>query len=720
MSTISSNHMPTNDDDLIDLSAVLQQLWQKKWFIMAFTAIFLVAGVFYALSKPPLYQSSVLVQISSKNDNILGSLGGGIGALVGGKMTENPESRQIALIQSKYILDPVIESLHLDVRQQRYQGFIQYYFVPYKESHLQLPIFDVPRPLLDKRLMLSIDNAKHFILSDADGALLLKGTTNALVSAENDTIRLKIEESLSLKPSTYALIKRPKSEVVKQLISKLVIKDLGGRESTGVLSISVIDKNPHQIVDILNMIAKTVKVKDAKKKSREASKTLAFLYQQLPLTKLSLEKSEAALNQYRATSGKIDIKIQSKALLMQLSDVDNQLSALRIKKVDLLQQFTNAHPTMIAFNLQVEALKKEKSQLEHQLKTLPASDQKAVSLMRDVKVKNELYLLLLNKIQELRVIKASTVSDVTILSFATMPDTSLPSKSTFIVLAGMLLGFMLSCLSILGRQLLYTKVDDPHWSERHLSIVNVAVIPYCKEQGIFVQKAKKQQTTESPLLAQRAPRNLSIESLRSLRTSLQVTLSCASNNIVSILGITPGVGKSFVSSNLAYLLAAAGKRVLLIDGDLRRGILHKTFNVEPMPGLSDILNHKTTAEELLLPVHANLTFLPRGAYATDPSELLTSDHFKQLIASFSQQFDIVLIDTPPVLLVTDAVVIGALSATNYLVLGAKTHQPDDIQVAVKRLSNGHVQVHGTIFNAFHAQASSQQQQYNAYYDEAEH
>jgi tyrosine-protein kinase Etk/Wzc len=709
------------DDDTIDLSALIAQVRENKWLVVIVTLVFMTLGLLYAWRQAPLFQSSVLLQISNKQDTVSGLLGGTMSGLVGGRggFSDNPESRLMALIKSKYILAPVVHSLGLDIDEQESLGWFRKYLMAQKASHLQIASLEVPFLLRNEPLKLTIDKTNNFKLYSPDGALLLEGAAGSLVRSSDKSVSLKLDAPNLSHTATYWVTKHSAANVIQQLQPKLNIKDLGGRDSTGVLDVSLIGTNPEKVIQILNQIAKTAQENDAKRKSLEASKTLSFLYQQLPLTKLSLEKSEAELNAYRAKSGKIDIKIQSQALLMQLSELEKQLGTLRLNKVDMLQRFTNEHPTMVAFNLQVNALEAQISQLEHQLKTLPASDQQAVSLMRDVEVKNTLYLLLLNKIQELRVIKAGTVSDVSILSKAAMPDAPLASKSALIAFGSMLLGLMMSGLIIFVRQLLFHRVDDPLWSEKHFNIVNLAIIPYSKEQQENDQNFKTHVSRENPLLAHTNPRNLAIESLRGLRTSLQVNLSCASNNIISIMGISPSIGKSFISSNLAYLLASAGKRVLLIDGDLRRGLLHTKFNEQPSPGINEIINHKVEVNQALREVHPNLTFLARGVYAEDPSELLMGDDFKNLIKTLSQQFDIVVIDTAPVLLVTDAVVIGTMSATNYLVMGAKMHHASDIEVVVKRLANAGVHIHGSIFNFFNSQSNSSyyygKYQYSAYY-----
>ena len=473
----------------------------------------------------------------------------------------------------------------------------------------------------------------------------------------------------------------------------------------------------------MNNIAFIAKEKDANKKAQEASQTLSFLEQQLPITKGQLEQAEYNLNQYRAKSGKIDIKLQTQALLAQFSDLEKELGKLRIEKINMQQQYTSKHPILIAVNTQIKSLEAQRHELERSLKTLPASDQVAVNWFRDVKVKKTLYMILLNKIQELQVVKAGTISSLRILALAKMPDRPLPSRKPVTYAASILLGLMLSFMIILFRRMLSSKIDDPHWSERQFNLPNLAIIPFCKEQkNLLLNSAEV-----IPLLAMSNPKNLSIESLRSLRTSFQVSLAGATNNVVSILGISPEVGKSFISANMAYLLASAGKKVLIIDADLRRGTMHKYMGIPSSPGVAEVLNGTVTIDAAVsVTMNGNLCCLPRGAYPEDPSELLTSSQFKSLMQTLSAQYDVVIIDTAPVLLVTDAVIVGGLSGTNYLVFGAGIHEASEIEMAIKRLLGAGVHLHGSIFNYNRPQVKklmgskyyNYNYNYSYYYDES--
>ncbi len=702
MNKIGAKQSTSTDNDEIDLSALLGELVLNKWLIILITLATLSLGVLYAYRQVPQYESDILLQVDSGRAGLakeglveqLASGGGG---------SANAAITQIALIQSRFILDPIIQLLHLDIDViPKYQSIWDRLFHQKKLSNngIQIDTFDVPKDQLNQRYYLSIDKTGFVSLFNAQDKLVLQGKEGVRLSNKNDTIHLKVKSINSPVGSQFTVIKRSNAQVMKSLLKRLSIQETGGKgfqAGTGILSVKLIGENPYKIINILNEIALTAKAKDAKKKAQEASQTLDFLQQQLPITKDQLKKAEYDLNQYRVKSGKIDFKLQTQALITQFAEVEKEINRLRIEKVNMQQQYTLEHPMMIALVKQLKSLQAQRQELEQTLKKLPASDQVAVNLLRDVKVTKTLYMILLSKIHELQVVKAGTISSLHILSMAKMPEEPLPSHLSLIYLASIGLGFILSIFIIFVHRMLSSKIEDPHWSERHFNLPNIAIIPYCKEQKLSLLSLDT--ATQLPLLANINPKNLTVESLRSLRTSLQVSLAGAKNNIVSILGMSPGVGKSFISANTAYLLASAGKKVLLIDADLRRGTMHKYLNILPSPGLAELLNGSVDIEQALITTqHENLYCITRGNYPQDPSELLMSSKFKTLLQTLSEKFDLVIIDTAPVLLVTDAVIVSAIAGTNYLILGSGIHQPADVEMALKRLLSAGVHLHGSIFN----------------------
>jgi tyrosine-protein kinase Etk/Wzc len=701
--------------DDIDITAILHELRGHQWLLLLTTLVCFSFGLLYALKLPAEYQSHLLLQVAGKK--------GGMGTsditkqiMSGGSSNSDSVSTQMALMQSRFILEPVIESLGLNIQVKEQSHSISSKFLPWVHPKvLPMVMFKVPKESINQTFQLVVDQSQQIRLYGEGHQLLLSGVMGQVLKSADGKIQLQTENVILPEGTTFHLVKHSSAAEAKSLAASLQVEEAGGKnkfDATGVLNLFFKGKNKKEVVRILNAIAETTQMKNAQNKAEEASQTLTFLHEQLPVTKAALEFSEKKFNQFRVKSGKFDIKIQTQFLLQQQAGLDQQLEALQLKEMEMKQEYKKAHPFWLAQATQVEAVLRQRKKLEAQLKKLPALDQVAVNLMRDVEVKQSLYLLLLNQIQELEVIKAGTVSDVRILSHATYPDSALPGKGKMMVLWSAIMGFMLGVIIIFGRKMLSSRIDDPYWSERYLSLPNIGIIPYCSEQKESVISMKT-----LPLIAHLHSKSLATEAFRSLRTSLQVTLATASNHAISILGITPNVGKTFVSANLSYLLAAAGKRVLLIDSDLRKGRVHQYFGLKASPGLSDVLEKHLLVEEVVqVTMHSNLTVIPRGSYPKHPAELLGSERFKAFIQTCSKQYDLILIDTSPVLLVTDAVLVASNTATNLLVFGSGAHEPGEIERAMKRLQNAGVHVNGSIFN-FH-KGQTKNYYYEKYYNDA--
>ena len=700
--------------DEVNLEEILHVIWVDKWKILCVTALALFLGILVALKQVPQYQANVLLQVNGHASGF-GQAAGSIQQMILGDSSSGDSAiAQIALIKSRFILEPVVEKLGLKISSSYHSTKFIDHFLPPKVPLLAVEVLVAPHKLFNKKLRLVFLSEDKIVLYDQNKRILLQGKAGHLLHSTDNRIMLEIRKSKIPAGSEYDVVVRTGEKVVSTLMATLNVEEAGSRthQSTGVLDMSLKGADSKQIVRTLNAIADVAREKDAEKKSQEAKQTLKFLYEQLPVTKKSLELAENDLNRYRAKSGKIDIKLQTQFSLNQLAGLAKEQSKLQVKKIEMLQRYTSVHPFMLSLEEQIKTLQLQEYELLMVLKKLPASDQVAVNLMRDAQVKKSLYMVLLQKIHELEVVKAGTVSGVRILSYAKIPDSPLPNKKFLICFVSFILGISIGIGYIFIRKMLSPRVVDPHWTERQFDVPNLAIVPYCEEQSIPEFGNKKLR-----LIAHEHSRNLAVESIRSLRTSVQVALACSNNNIISILGVCPGVGKSFISINLAYLLAAGGKRVLVVDGDLRRGTVHKYFGVAAKPGLAEFLNSQQPIEATWKKssVHDNLYFLPRGEYPQDPSELLMSERLKHFVDMASAHFDVVIFDTAPVLLVTDGLLISRFSAINYLVLGAGVHRPNEVELAVKRLLSADIHLQGTIFNFHRAVAKNNNYYYGKYY-----
>ncbi|WP_143460331.1 polysaccharide biosynthesis tyrosine autokinase, partial [Klebsiella pneumoniae] len=164
------------------------------------------------------------------------------------------------------------------------------------------------------------------------------------------------------------------------------------------------------------------------------------------------------------------------------------------------------------------------------------------------------------------------------------------------------------------------------------------------------------------------PADIAIEAIRGLRTSLHFAMMEARNNILMISGASPNAGKTFVSSNLSAVIAQTGKSVLYIDTDMRKGYAHKLFELDNNNGLSEILSGKVEVSQAVKKVHsAGFDFISRGQVPPNPAELLMHRRFGELLAWAEKKYDIVILDTPPILAVTDPAIIGHYAGTTLLV-----------------------------------------------------
>lgn len=680
-----------------ELQHLFYALWENKFLLIIVTCLVCALSSVYLFFRIPKYEANTLVQVTDNNreENFRLSQ---FHLNSGGP---NETASQIALIQSRVILEPIINQLGLSIDiEPRHLPMIGHFLTKSSKDKIHISHLYLKAEYLSKHLKLKILDKTHYLLTDSNGRTLLQGETKKLIHS-NSGNAIQIDKLDANPGAEFYIIKYPMLDILKKLISKLNVIELGdsNNNQTGILQISLIDTNPARLIQILNTIAKAVELKNTERKSQETKKTLQFLNEQLPIIKSSLEKAEVALNYYRATSGKIDLKIQAEQLMEQLASTEKQIIEANLYKSSLLQIYTKKYPLIIDIDNKVYQLKKLKQGLIQQIKALPASDQVAMNLMRDVKVKNDLYLVLLNKIQELRILNSGTLSDIKILAEATIPETSVPEQNGLVFTASLILGLMLGSISILIRNVFSRKVNDPQWVEKKLGIPNLAIVPYSKQQTKMKIGYKQKEIKLLPLLAETNPRDLSIEALRSLRTSFQIMITEAQKNIISIMGVSSNAGKSFVCSNFAYLLANVDKQVLLIDGDIRRGDLHKHFSLSQTPGLNELINDKVVLSDAIRPTSLpNLSFLSCGKYPEYPAELLTKPRFKEILNTLSTQFDYIFIDTAPVLAAADSSIIGALTDLNFLVVATNQHQPEEIVLTIKQLENSGIKIHGTVFN----------------------
>ncbi|WP_323108235.1 polysaccharide biosynthesis tyrosine autokinase [Klebsiella quasipneumoniae] len=703
MSSVT-NKATSKDADEIDLGRLIGEFIDHRKLIISVTSLFTLVALIYAIFATPIYQADALIQVEQKQANaILSNLSQ---KLPGSQPQSAPE---IALIRSRMILGKTVDDLNLQARvKQKYFPLLGRGFARLSGdkpgslsiSRLYIPENDNDTP----EIILTVKERNSFSISVGD--FIINGKVGELLDERG--ISLKVDE-ISAKPGTeFSIVYVSRLKAITDLQDDIAVADQG--KDTGMLTLSLTGDNPVLIERILNSISENYLAQNIARQAAQDAKSLEFLSKQLPEVRSDLDQAEDKLNQYRRKSDSVDLSLEAKAVLDQIVNVDNQLNELTFRESEISQLYTKEHPTYKALMEKRKTLQDEKSKLNKRVSAMPETQQEILRLSRDVESGRAVYMRLLNRQQELNIAKSSAIGNVRIIDNAVTQPKPIKPKKILIVLIGIILGVMTSAGVVLLRVFLRRGIETPEQLEE-LGINVYASIPIAETfSKSVVQKkgwSKKSAEEIQGFLADDNPADLAIEAIRGLRTSLHFAMMEARNNVLMISGASPNAGKTFVSSNLAAVISQTGKKVLFIDTDMRKGYTHKLFNENNTNGLSDILSGKVEINRALKKVvSGDFDFISRGMAPPNPAELLMHRRFGELLNWASENYDIVVLDTPPILAVTDAAIIGNYVGTTLLVARFELNTAKEIEVSVKRFEQAGVTVKGCILNGVVKKASS--------------
>ena len=689
---------PDFEEDEIELGDLLATIIQAKWLVISIAAGVLFLGIAYTYVATPIYLADGLLQIEEKKSG-LGNLD--INALFEGDTSINAE---IELLRSRSVLGDVVDNLKLDIMAKPdYWPVIGAAIARRADASerksIQVDTLDVPARLLGQSLTLIAEGSGRYELFGPNGKLLLDGVVGQTAGVQlsgSEPLTVFVAEMTAEAGDTFLLRRLSRLNAIASLQGVLKISEKG--RNSGILAISLEGENPDNVTRQVNEIANIYVRKNVERKSAEAQQTLLFLDEQLPLVKQDMETAEVTLNAYRLDKGSVDLPLETQGILATIVAVEAQLNQLKQERDKVTEGFTSAHPMVIALDKQIQRLTAELNGLNERVKDLPNTQQEVLRLFRDVQVNTELYTALLNTAQELRVVKAGTVGNVRVVDYAVPRYGSIKPRKTRVLLLSLILGGFLGIAGAFVRKALSSGVEDPDLIEKHTGIPVYTIVAHSNEQDRLFKKMKAGEVANGVLaITQHA--DASIESIRNLRTMLHFGMIDAKNNVILIAGPSPTVGKTFISVNLAAVLTSAGKKVLLIDGDMRKGHLHQYLGLKRERGLSEYISGRIKIEEATHKTSIEgLDLIPTGELPPNPAELLLHERFLNCMNALSPHYDHIIIDSPPILAVTDASIIGQLAGATLMVVKAGAHPMREIEQSAKRLQQAGVNLRGVLFN----------------------
>ncbi len=702
--SLVTNKSSSKDEDELDLGRLIGEIIDHRKLIVSITAFFTLLALVYVVFSTPIYQADALIQVEQKQGNaILNNLSQML-------PDSQPQSApEIALIQSRMILGKTVDDLNLQtIIKKSYfpifgRGFAR--LLGENEGSLSISRLYVHNVGNDSvKLKLTVRDGKHYEIDFNNKKI--NGYVGQLY--ENDDFSIKVDKMDAKPGSEYNIYYESRLKAISDLQNTLSVADQG--KDTGMLTISLTGEDPSIIERIVESISDNYLAQNIARQAAQDAKSLEFLNKQLPQVRSDLDIAEDKLNQYRRKNDSVDLSLEAKSVLDQIVNVDNQLNELTFRESEISQLYTKEHPTYKALMEKRKTLQEEKAKLNKKVSTMPETQQEILRLSRDVESGRAVYMQLLNRQQELSIAKSSAIGNVRIIDNAVTQPKPVKPKKVLIVLLGFVFGGVISICIVLLRVFLRRGIESPEQLEE-LGINVYASVPVAEiisktasKKGTFT---KKQNDFDKGLLALVNPTDLAIEAIRGLRTSLHFAMMESRNNILMISGASPNAGKTFISSNLAAVISQSGKKVLFIDTDMRKGYVHKLFNVQPENGLSDYLSKRIELEKVIKQTSiAGLEFISRGMIPPNPAELLMHQRMGEFLNWANEHYDMVILDTPPILAVTDAAVIGNYAGTTLLVARFELNTTKEMTIAFKRFDQSGINVKGCILNGIVKKASS--------------
>ena len=703
------------DEPPVSFKTYFNTLYDSRWLIGIITSLLTVGALFYALVAKPVYEANLMIHVEEESPNASKNILSEASSLF---ETKKAAIAEMELLRSRMVISRAVDNLQLYVEVQpvyfpiagswladrskgalSQPGIFGFGGYVWGSEKLEVGVFNVPDALLNKEFVITALGAERYRFGGGGGAPVFEGQIGQqyVVPTADGTMQLKIAQITALTGAQFRIRRLARLGTIERIQNSMVITEQG--KQSGVIEVKLQGENAKRINMLLSAIGREYLRQNLARKTEEAEKSLAFLNQQLPILKRQLEQSEDRYNQFRNAHGTIDLREEARMSLQQAAAARTRRLDLMQKKTELLSRFTEDHPIVKGINGQRREVDAELDDVAKRIRSLPSLEQDETRLTREIKVNTDLYTALSNTAQQLRLISVGRVSNVRLIDAPMAPERPVRPNRPLIVALAAIMGLFLGIVLAFARKAIRAGIDEPGKIERMLHArVVYATIPHSDRQDKLGRKTRST-LPGLPLLAAEAPDDIAIESLRSFRAALQFSMQHFKNNIVMLSGPTRNLGKSFVAANLASVIAASGKRVLLIDADLRHGHLHRYFGVDRENGLTKVITGVESVQNVIYQnVVEHLDFIATGPLPSNRSEFLLRINFAQMLEKVAANYDLVLIDPPPILAVADALIIGAHCGAVFIVTRAGVTTESEINESIKRLNHAGIAPQGVLFN----------------------
>lgn len=714
-----------SEDKEIRQNVILK--YTKKWYWFAiFCTLGIIAGYVVYKLTPPTYQVQSRLLIPTEDNALSALLPFDSPVMPKGQKIEN----QIGILQSFTLYKKALENLNWKTTFYLDQGY--YLFELYENPPFEITVPSGAYNTSGFMLKIVALNDFEFEVN-GEGKIFQDGANQSVSFKErgkfnspfkNAYFDFILNKKNYLPGETYVLLFNDFNQLTQEYLRSVRI-NLEDKKSE-LINVQLVGPNPKKSADFINELNQVFISFGMKKKNQTSENSISFIDTTLVGISNSLKNAELNLSNYRKDNKVLDMGTEATVIYQKLEEIENEkyLAKMRIdyyrnlqsymgdaKKIkqmvnpsivgvtdpgltSLLPKLTDLYSKREVLTYSVEAnnpslilLEKEiqltsnallenlnnllkNAEIEMQgmenrfaavqsrLEKLPDTERKLVSIQRDFTLNNELYTYMLQKKAEASISLASNIPQVQIIDDAMVEAAEQVGPNLMMnVIAGLGLGFVIPFIFILLADLFNTKLETIE------EVSKLTKLPTL--DGIIHSNYK------NSLPVFNNPQSGIAESFRVLKVNLRNALNNPDKKVISVNSLVSGEGKSFISSNLASILSmgANEKKVLLIEGDLRKPMLNGLFGKNGGIGLSSYLSHDNNFNEIVIETpYPNLFFIPAGDMPSNPTELLENGRFANFIEEARKRFDYVILDNAPVSLVPDGLMTSKHADANIFIL----------------------------------------------------
>jgi len=771
MKSVQDNNSHLSEEDNLDLKKVFVKFYDKwTWFVVSILFCLITAFI-YSRYTAPIYQvnAKVLVNDDEKGGG-LGKQAGALmdlGGLIGGK---NSVDNEVEILKTRFLMEQVVRQMQLNIVYNKKINLVnrEIYEPPFRLTivkgldTIRATIIGVEK-IDDKGLRVTGKNFEKDILWDqlveinGVGVVKLSKTDNFLKSPKDD-FSISV---MSIDEKVAALMKQLSVEISNKQVT---IIDLG-------LSYPV----PKKGEDILNTIIEQYIASNLKDKNIIADSTTKFIQKRLSIIAGELGDVENQQKSYKQNNQLADISEQSKILVKNTADFSNELAkaetqvtvlkdledylkdesknkrvfpasllpqdmvfsgligqynSLLIERDKLLLSDTEQSPFVKNIDNQISGLRKgilaniqstkntytvtrdklrgQLNQTENRIGQVPQIEKDYLKLARKQQIKQELYIFLMQKAEETSISKTSNISIAKTIDPPKAQVIPISPKKSIIYLLGLLFGILFPVIFIILIGLLNTTIST---KEDIISHTNTPIIGEISHNE-----------SDDNLIVANQGRSAISEQFRALRTNLSFYLKNSDQKIILLTSSKSGEGKSFTAINLGNILALAGKKVLLMELDLRKPGLSVKLGVSNDIGFSNYtINDRVKVQDIIKPlnINKNMFIISSGPLPPNPAETLMSERTPGLIAELKEQFDYIIMDAPPIGIITDAQLLATYADITLYLVRQKVTQTDQLSIVENLYTSGKMKNIGIVVNDIISKYYGYGYGYGAYGDNEE-